>query len=186
MFLPNVLMLVSITFLFTACDLFSTSQKAECWYSAKATQQNPEPEFENQGFCGEFFDEDTLLVYSRHLDNMDYLEENLSVLQTDNGVFYVSKEGSIVRTHFFDNSADYFEEGLARTIKRKKFGFINKKLDVVIAPQYDFAFPFQNAKAVVCHGCEQVKEKNGEHTKVVGGKWGAIDTKGECCTTYCL
>ncbi|MCH9741424.1 MAG: WG repeat-containing protein, partial [Epsilonproteobacteria bacterium] len=166
-----------IVIFLNGCDL-TDPKKAECSYIAKASKQNPEPEFQNQGICGEFFDEDTLLVYSKHLDNMNFSEDNLTSLYTNSGIFYVLKSGKVVRTFFFDNGADFFEEGLTRTIAKKKFGFMNRKLEVVIPPQFDFAFPFEDGKAIVCNGCRQEKEERGEHMRIVGGQWGAIDKQG--------
>jgi hypothetical protein len=59
----------------------------------------------------------------------------------------------------------------------KKIGFINNKLEVVIEPRFDFAYPFENGKARVCNGC--TKKQNGEHYMIVGGKWGVIDQSGK-------
>lgn len=175
--IPRILISLLTLIFLNGCELIEP-QKAECSYIAKPTPQNPEPEFENHGICGEFFDEDTLLIYSRHLDGMDFSEDNLTSLYTDKGIFYVSRNGKVVRTFFYDNGADFFEEGLARIIKQKKFGFMNQQLEVVIPPQYDFAFPFQDGKAIVCNGCRQEKEERGEHTQIVGGQWGVIDKNG--------
>jgi hypothetical protein len=66
---------------------------------------------------------------------------------------------------------------LARTQYGGKIGFVNKKLNVIIQPQYDFGFPFQQGKAIVCNGCRPVQE--GEHQQLTGGKWGALDRQGQ-------
>jgi hypothetical protein len=53
--------------------------------------------------------------------------------------------GPVQKTFCYDNGADYFVEDLARLIdSRGRFGFMNKKLKVVIVPKYTFAFPFEN------------------------------------------
>jgi hypothetical protein len=65
---------------------------------------------------------------------------------------------------------------LARTISHGKFGYIDRKLTVVIKPEYDVAFPFRNGRAIVCTGCVTVAE--GEHRAVKGGTWGLIDKTG--------
>lgn len=174
----KIFLSVFIVFLFTACESLISPKLAECAYQAKPSKDNVDPEFRSHGVCGEFFDEDTLLIYSKHLDKLDFSKSNLTSLYTDNGIFYVSKSGSVVRTFFFDNGADYFKEGLVRMVKGKKFGFMNKELKVVIAPQYDFAFPFKNGKSIVCNGCEQKKDEQGEHSRMVGGKWGIINKQG--------
>ena len=78
----------------------------------------------------------------------------------------------------FDNGADYFVEGLARTIRDGKVGFVNEALEVVIPRQWDFAFPFENGLARVCSGCAVVRDPGDEHGSVEGGKWGWIDREG--------
>ncbi len=103
--------------------------------------------------------------------------DGLAYLYSGAGVFCFNKRGLAIRVLNFDNGPDYFEEGLARTEKNGKIGFFDKKLSVVIKPQYDFAFPFNKGVSIVCSGC--TKKKTGEHTEIAGGRWGAINRKGE-------
>lgn len=93
------------------------------------------------------------------------------------GIYYFSQSGKVRRTIPYDNGPDYFEEGLARTERNGKIGYFNKSLEITIEPMYDFGFPFQKGVAIVCNGC--VKEKDGEHSKLVGGVWGAIASNGK-------
>jgi hypothetical protein len=93
------------------------------------------------------------------------------------GDWLFALDGKTAAALTYDNGADYFQEGLARTIKGGKIGFINPSLDLVIAPTWDFAFPFENHYSVVCTGCKQ--ESGGEHTSIVGGSWGYIDRQGK-------
>jgi hypothetical protein len=140
-------------------------------------------QFTTQGECGRFANEDTLVLYEEHFNNLNFGDSNYTTIyakDAENGemrLFYVSKRGRVVRVFFFDNGADYFKEGLARTISKRKIGFINNKLEVVIEPRFDFAYPFENGKARVCNGC--TKKQNGEHYMIVGGKWGIIDKSGK-------
>jgi len=106
-----------------------------------------------------------------------YDRDGLAYLYSSAGIFCFNKRGLARRVLNFDNGPDYFEEGLARTEQNGKIGFFNKKLSIVIKPQYDFAFPFNKGVSIVCNGC--TKKKTGEHTEIEGGKWGAINTKGE-------
>ena len=55
--------------------------------------------------------------------------------------------------------------------------FVDKELAEVIPPSWDFAFPFESGLAVVCNGC--TPRPVGEHSEMVGGKWGYIDSQGE-------
>ena len=77
----------------------------------------------------------------------------------------------------YDNAPDAFVEERARTQVDSKIGYIDRKLRVVIPPRYDWGFPFERGKAVVCSGCAQ-KRDGGEHWFVEGGMWGAVDRNG--------
>ena len=79
----------------------------------------------------------------------------------------------------YDSGPDYFSEGLARTIRSGKIGFIDRSLSEVIPPSWDFAFPFNEGTAVVCQGCQSRPTADGEHSEMVGGAWGYIDHAGE-------
>jgi len=105
-----------------------------------------------------------------------YDQDNLSYLYSEYGLFYFNKSGKLRRTINYDNGPDYFESGLARTQWNEKIGFFNKALEIVIAPQFDFAFPFKNGVSLVCNGC--VKKRDGEHSFMVKGLWGFIDLSG--------
>ena len=48
---------------------------------------------------------------------------------------------------------------------------------MVIPPLYDFGTPYSDGIAAVCNGCFFVTK--GEHSYVVGGKWGYINRKGK-------
>ena len=171
-------LIVFLTIFFISCNPLK-SEVADCAYSNSPDTH----EFTPQGECGKFRDEDTIVLYPQHLKNLYFGDANFTTLYARDGkdgkkcVFYVSKSGKAIRTFFFDNGADYFEEGLARTISKGKFRFINEKLEVVIEPRFDFAFPFENGKARVCNGC--TKKRDGEHYMMVGGKWGVIDRSGK-------
>ena len=76
----------------------------------------------------------------------------------------------------YDNGPDSFVEGRARTQVDGKIGYVDRKLRVVIPPRYDWGFPFEQGRAVVCSGCAQ--KRDGEHWFVEGGMWGAVDRNG--------
>ena len=106
-----------------------------------------------------------------------YDENGLGHLYSSVGVFSFTKSGLVRKTLNYDNGPDYFENGMARTEWKQKIGFFDKKLSIVIEPKYEFAFPFKNGLSRVCIGCSQ--RRVGEHIEIVGGKWGAINVKGE-------
>jgi hypothetical protein len=92
------------------------------------------------------------------------------------GLAYVNRAGRVAPVVLFDNGPDYFEEGLARTIREHKIGFVDRHLVEQITPRWDFAFPFHEGVAAVCQGC--TAQKNGEHSVMSGGRWGYIDHQG--------
>jgi hypothetical protein len=104
-----------------------------------------------------------------------------SVLSPKHGWMYVSRTGKVIISGvpWMDNGADSFHSGLVRTVKNEKYGFANRKGQLVIAPVYDGALAFQNGRAIVCKGCRDTcAERECEHHYFKGGEWFQIDTKG--------
>ena len=92
------------------------------------------------------------------------------------GPVFFRRDGSGVQAFFYDNGPDYFKNGLARYVARGKVGFINKKGAIVIPARFRHVSPFHDGYAHYCEGCQAVKD--GEHTFLAGGRWRAIDKKG--------
>jgi hypothetical protein len=192
------LLILTLLLLLTACEQRASSaeskkvesniKKMECTYSIKPNKKYPYGDMVTFPDCGEIKN-GKLLLKKEYLDNMSLKKG----LESDYGlttvygkaglVYYVSKEGKTERMYFFDMGADYFQEGLARYIdSNEKMGFLNPKLEIVITANYDYATFFQDGYAIVSNGSHSEKisdSKYEEHTHAVGGKWGAIDKKGE-------
>ena len=132
------------------------------------------------------------------------IEENKvlkPVINIDDGSYWrISKDGKLkFESVFFDNGHDYYVKGLARFIRNGKVGFHDKLGNVIIEPKYDYAGPFPEDKdnnfAFICNGCWAEYPENPKYAAVSskgcqfplkeqykgiqGGKWGAINTKGE-------
>jgi len=86
-------------------------------------------------------------------------------------------EKELFEVFWFDNGPDPVAEGLFRITKDGKIGYANQKGEIVIAPQYACAFPFQNGKAKVAYQCKTVPE--GEHSRWESQAWILIDKKGK-------
>lgn len=76
------------------------------------------------------------------------------------GVVIVGKAGASNRPAWIDRTGKilfsastgeghYFSSGLMPMFKDDKWGFVNKNLQFVIPPQYDFVFPFSEGRAMV-------------------------------------
>lgn len=128
----------------------------------------------------------------QNIRNSEIDEELIPVLK--NGKFYrMDYNGNLkFESVFYDNGWDYYEEGLARFIKDGKVGFHDKKGNIVINSRYDYASYFKKGFSIVCIGCWEYYPKSPkfrpltnsiliqhEFSDIAGGKWGAIDSKGQ-------
>ncbi len=83
----------------------------------------------------------------------------LVTVKKDGEFFRISQDKKInLKSVFFDNLSDYFEDGLARFIgtegsEKDLVGFHNRRGEIIVKPRYDYASPFRNGYAFVCKGC---------------------------------
>ena len=118
-------------------------------------------------------------VYESRLDKITF------VLFKDGpkGIYAINRKGEpLFEVFCIDNGPDYVKEGMFRIIKDGKIGYANMNGEVIIEPQFDFAYPFQNCGyAVFNMGGKQTLDNNthDKHWKMEGGKWGIINKKGE-------
>jgi hypothetical protein len=118
-------------------------------------------------------------VKAAHLRALSFDRHGIAAVWMEGlkGFYYVGRNGHMVPVVAYDNGPDAFVEGRARTQVDGKIGYIDGKLRTVIPPRYDWGFPFEHGKAVVCSGCAP-KPDGGEHRLVEGGLWGAVDRNG--------
>jgi len=154
----------------------SSRQNIMCAYVPQETKSNKYPELTQYTDCARINDKEEIIINDDHLDKIWFDDSGLAEIRIHDGVYYLNNQGKITKSYFYDNGADPFREGLSRTKKNNKFGFIDKKLNVVIQPKYDFVYPFSNGISKICIGCKKVKA--GEHTEIQNGKWGGIDKSG--------
>ena len=103
------------------------------------------------------------------------------VRSATDGWMYVSRIGNVVISGVptMDNWADTFHDGLVRVVRNRKYGFSNRKGQLVISPIYDGAVNFEKGKAKVCNGCiSKCADQECEHHDFYGGDWFQINTKG--------
>ena len=104
--------------------------------------------------------------------------DEIQVLLVDGELLFALASGRTAPALPFDNGADYFVEGLARTVRDGKVGFVNERLELVVPRQWDFAFPFEGGFARVCSGCSTERDDADSHGYLVGGAWGIVDRTG--------
>jgi hypothetical protein len=124
-----------------------------------------------------------LFVANRYLAKISFDAHGLAaVWSPELGWMYVNRKGKVLITGVpaVDNWADSFHDGLVRFLKDKKYGFADRKGQIVIPASYDGAMAFENGQARVCRGCEnKCAEASCEHHSFVGGEWMSVNTKGE-------
>ncbi len=94
---------------------------------------------------------------------------------------YVSRTGRVLISGVpsMDDWADSFHDGLVRVVRNKKYGFANRKGQIVISTNYDGAMNFEKGKAKVCTRCEsKCVDRDCEYHVFAGGEWFQINTKG--------
>lgn len=78
----------------------------------------------------------------------------------------------------YDNGPDYPSEGLFRILQNNKIGYADSITGkIVIKPQFDCAWPFENGIAKVSNDCKTQME--GEHSFWVSDHWFYIDKSGK-------
>jgi hypothetical protein len=173
----SILLLLLLWPLGSSC---ATGRLLPCSYAARETQENPTPELREiqpRGRCANLLRDGSLRIQPDHLDQLDFAD-GLGALLVPMGWYYVTPDGRTAAVVTYDNGPDYFVEGLARTRRGGKIGFIDRSLSERIAPTWDFAFPFDGGVALVCQGCRPRATADGEHSEMRGGVWGYIDHDG--------
>jgi hypothetical protein len=102
----------------------------------------------------------------------------LSMLKIDHKWVVVDEQKTVLYDVFlYDNGPDAPADGLYRIIKDGKIGYADATTNaIVIEPQYDCAYPFENGKAKVSTDCKTVKD--GEYDVWESEAWQFIDKKG--------
>ena len=133
--------------------------------------------FEQAGLWGYRNARGKVIIPARYIMANAFSRCGLAAVVDQKGWLYINTEGNeVIRPFVFDNGPDYFQDGLARFVQGNKFGFFDESGKIIIAPQFDFAYPFENGTAKVGYGCKFVQE--GEHQAVAGGVWKYIDKQG--------
>lgn len=104
----------------------------------------------------------------------------LTMEQTADGKWVIqdAQKTPLYEVFIYDNGPDYEAEGLIRVVKNGKIGYADAKTyAIVIEPQFDCAFPFENGKAKVSNQCKTVKD--GEHSVWESDAWQYVDKQGK-------
>ena len=87
------------------------------------------------------------------------------------------QENVLYKVFSFDNGPDEASEGLFRIMENNKIGFADSLTGkVIIKPQFNCAYPFENGIAMVSIDCKS--QSDGEHSTWVSDNWYYIDKTG--------
>lgn len=137
--------------------------------------------------CGTLTDPYELSFLSDHIDNIQFDEDELACFAVSDSsgafagkelVFWVHRSGKHIRTLYFEMGCQYFHEGLSVGVVDDKKVYIDKALNVVLEPGFDYLENFRDGLAKVCNG-PFTYEDQGEHTSMKGGKCGIINRNGD-------
>ena len=129
---------------------------------------------------------DTIVPYGKYrfcqtdtIRNIGFVYEN----RQNARIVCIDNQGKELFYAFkYDNGADYVREGLFRiTDDKGLIGFADTLGNIVIKPQFKFAFPFKNGKAKVTFSGESkdVPDSNGEEHYWDSSDWVYIDKNGK-------
>jgi hypothetical protein len=104
------------------------------------------------------------------------------VHKTTGGYYAIDRDQKDLYEVFnYDNGPDYTEDGYFRIIENGKIGYADAASGkVMIKPQYEAAFPFEDGKAKV--SLHAKKEMDGENSIWISDDWIYIDKKGNVTT----
>ncbi len=161
--------------------LLSTSALAteyeQCAYLSKPTKENKYSEWETYKNCASYIGA-ILKINPEHIKRINYNATGMATFWVDKQMFYLKTNGKYLPVVNYDNGADDFSEGLVRSLVDGKISYYNREFIQVIPAKYDWGWPFNHGRALVCSACSIETEEDGEHKAVIGGLWGYINKKG--------
>lgn len=167
-------LVVSVFSLFLCANARTLDYPMECTYVTNA----PTAELKRHAGCASVVGA-SVRISTEHLARMSYTSSGLASAFIDGHWYYVKSNGDLLQVVTLDNGADYFVEGLTRSLVRGKVAYFDTKFHQVIAPKYDWGWPFEAGRALVCVGCAVGKPDPDGHGSIDGGKWGFIDKNGK-------
>lgn len=101
------------------------------------------------------------------------------VVKPNGGFIAIDRQENVLYGIFpYENGPDYPSEGLFRILENNKIGYADSLTGkVVIKPQFDCAWPFENGVAKVSTNCKTLSD--GEHSSWLSDRWFYIDMTGK-------
>jgi hypothetical protein len=156
----------------------AAAEEPPCWYTPRPTKEHPEPEFQQTEGC--LAVEDGRIVLAEpHRQRLELDEHGLGWVVVGRQHFYAKEDGRLLPVLTYDNGPDPWAEGLVRSHVDGKVAYSNRDFEVVIPPEYDWGWPFEDGRARVCRDCRLEEPDSDGHRAVTGGTWLYIDRDGK-------
>jgi hypothetical protein len=123
---------------------------------------------------------DTVIPFGRYaMSGTERFGKVALVLKPGDGWVGIDRQEQVLfRPFIFDNGPDYAAEGVLRIVNAAGLiGYADTATgQVVLPPQYEAAFPFENGRAQVGRRCRLVPD--GEHSVWKCAEWQYVDHQG--------
>lgn len=181
--------MTSIIFLFllTACNHTTPSIPPKTNATVTPTAQTDDyllrindHENESMGYGYVNMKGDTVIALGKYIMCItDTFRSYAIVMKKDGDFIGIDRaENIIYKVFLFDNGPDYASEGLFRITENNKIGYADATTGaVVIKPQFECAWPFEEGTAKVSNTC--TTKNAGEHSTWESDHWFYIDSIGK-------
>ncbi len=150
-----------------------------CSYVARAESVAIAEEFEPHAGCAAVDADGTVRFAPAHLARMVLDPDGLARVVVAGRWFYVRPNGEHLEVVTFDNGPDEFSQGLARSLRGGRIGYFDRTFRQIVPSTFDWGWPFENGRALVCRGCALDPPDADGHRTLSGGLWGYIDPAGK-------
>lgn len=121
---------------------------------------------------------DSVLLSEAVRHDLEHGRDGLScVVLPDGSAFHVHRNGRSARTLLLDSGCDDFAAGLTRGLRNGRTVFLDRALQVVMDPGFEWVSSFRYGHAVVCNGPFRFVP-SGEYQMRQGGRCGLVDRQG--------
>ena len=127
--------------------------------------------------CARLAPDGRMTVDPAHLERVHVKDGLARVLVDHEGWYYVHPDGRSLGVITHSNDPDPWSEGYVRGEREGKIVYFNRQFEEATGYRYDWAWPFDNGRALVCQGCV-MEDSQYEHHFMVGGSWWLIDHAG--------
>jgi hypothetical protein len=156
-----------------------SSTLLECEYPLQpASKHGREPEAPS--YCARELADGSLAIEPGYLGALEFGDMGMAEVFVQRiGWVYVKPNGETLSVMSFDNAADSFSEGLVRGQRDGKVVYFGADFAPAFPESFDWGWPFESGRALVCLGCVLEDDSGDEHRAIMGGRWGYIDRAGK-------